>query len=362
MRLIDKYVLRSFLVPLFYCLFIFIFTYVIIDLFGHLDEIIKGHVGMRLLLIYYMAYAPSIVTQIIPIAILISTMYSLGGLARGNEITALRASGISLWSILKPFLITAVLASASILIINDAVVPKSTHLFLKIKEEKIEKKKHSPASGKIVKNVALYGSGNKIIYARSYDPKIKILKDIVIHEHDRRQNIVSKLTAKEARWANGKWIAFNIATYKIGKDGEIKEGPTFGHRGTLNINERPDEFQKQKYKTETLTISELRTYIKRLSGTSGLILQNLLVDAHNRISYPFANIIAVLIGAAFCLRSKRSSRILGIGLGFIIGLLFYGVFAISTALGKGGILPPFISAWLANIAFGLWGIYLINKY
>jgi lipopolysaccharide export system permease protein len=53
---------------------------------------------------------------------------------------------------------------------------------------------------------------------------------------------------------------------------------------------------------------------------------------------------------------------LGIGMGVLIGLLFYGTFAVSTALGKGGVLPPFISAWLANISFGGLGIYLINKY
>ncbi|MDD5449798.1 MAG: LptF/LptG family permease [Candidatus Omnitrophica bacterium] len=362
MRIIDKYVLRSFLEPLFYCLFIFLFTYVIIDLFGHLDDIIKEHVGMRLLLLYYLAYSPSILIQVIPIAILISTMYTLGGLAKGNEITALRASGVGLWNILKPFLLTAALVFASILIINDAVVPKSTELYLKIKEEKIEKKKQQTVSNKLVRDIAFYGSGNKIIYARSYDPKTKTLKDIIIHEHDRHQNIISKVIAKEARWTNNQWLAFNITVYKVDREGEIKGAPQFTHRGPLNIKEGPEEFKKQNYKTDTLTISELRTYIKRLSGTSGSILQNLLVDAHNRIAYPFANIIAVLIGAAFCLKVRSSSRILGVGLGFVIGLLFYGTSAISTAMGKAGLLPPFIAAWLANIVFGLWGIYLINKY
>lgn len=362
MRLVDRYILRSFLAPLFYCLFIFIFTYIVIDLFGHLDEIIKEHVGMRLLIIYYLAYAPSILIQIMPIAMLIATMYTLGGFARGNEITALRASGVSLWNILKPFLITGLFVSTLILIVNDALVPRSTQFYLKIKEEKIERKKTGPALGKAVKNIALYGQGNKIIYARSYDPKIKILKDIIIHEHDRRQNIISKTTASEARWANGKWTGFNITTYKLDRNGEIKEEPKFEHRGTLNIKEDPDEFQRQKYKTEVLTVAELRNYIKRLSGTSSLILQNLRVDAYNRIAYPFANIIAVLIGAAFCLRAKKTSRLLGIGLGLLVGFLFYGVFAISTALGKGGFFPPFISAWLSNIVFGVWGIYLINKY
>lgn len=354
--------MRSFLAPLFYCLFIFISIYLIIDLFGHLDEIINEHVGMRILFIYYLAYMPSIFVQIMPIAILIATMYTLGNFARHNEIIALRSSGIGLWNILKPFLVTGFFVSAFILIINDRVVPRSTHLFLQIKEEKIEKKKTSSASGKIVKDVALYGQGNKIIFARSYDPKTSVLKDVVIHEQDRRQNIISKITAKEARWSKDKWIAFNVITYKLDGLGQISEEPAFQHRAVLNLKETPQEFQRQKYKTELLTLSELKTNIRRLSGTSGLVLKNLKVEAESRIAYPFTNLVAVLIGAAFCMRTRRSSRLLGIGLGFLIGFLFYGVFAVSVALGKGGILAPFISVWFPNILFGALGIHLINKY
>lgn len=362
MRLIDKYLLRSFLGPLLYCLFIFISLYIIIDLFGHLDEIIKEHMSISILLIYYLAYVPSISIQIMPIVVLIATMYTLGGLARHNEIIALRASGIGIWNILKPFLITGLFVSSFVLILNDKIVPWSTHVFLKIREEKFEKKQTGRLPTKVIKDVALYGQGNKIIYARSFDPKTKVLRDIVIHEQDRRQIITSKTIAKEARWGKTGWVAFDITLYQLDKEGQIKGEPKFLHRGTLDIKEGPEEFQKQKYKTEVLTLSELRTYIKRFSGTSGLILQNLLVETHNRISYPFANLVAVLIGAAFCLKVKRGSRLLGIGLGFLIGLLFYGVFAVSVALGKGGLLIPFISAWFSNIVFSLWAIYLINKY
>lgn len=362
MRLVDRYILRSFLAPLFYCLFIFLFTYIIIDLFANLDEIIKQRVGLQILLIYYLSYIPTIITQVMPIAILIATTYTLGGMARHNEITAMRAGGIGIWEILKPLLVTGFLVFAFILILNDAVAPKSTQLYLKIREEKIEKKKNQATPAKIIRNVALYATGNKIIYARSYDPKIKILRDVIIQEHDRRQNIISKVIANEARWTGNGWTAFNVTIYKLDRNGNIKGEPEIKHRCSLDIKEGPGEFQRQRYKTEVLTIMELRNYIRRLSGTSGMLLKNLLVEVHSRFAYPFANVIAVLIGAAFCLKAKRSSRMLGIGMGVLIGLLFYGVFAISTALGSGGILPPFVAAWLANIIFGWLGIYIINRY
>jgi lipopolysaccharide export system permease protein len=85
------------------------------------------------------------------------------------------------------------------------------------------------------------------------------------------------------------------------------------------------------------------------------------MEMHNRISYSFANLVAVLIGAAFCLQAKKSSRFLGIGLGLLIGFLFYGVFGVCSALGKGGILPPFVAAWGSNIIFGVIGVRVINR-
>ena len=345
------------------CLFIFIFIYILMDLFTNLDDIIKAHMGIGMILIYYMAYCPSIIVQITPIAVLISTMYTLGSLAKHNEIIALRASGISVWNTLKPFLIAGLFLSFIILFINDRIAPAATQRFLAIREEKLEGKKEHLASGaKIIKNVAIYGMGNKIIYARIYDPKITTLKDIIIQEQDGRQNVIAKTTAKEAKWTKNGWAAFNITTYRLDSEGQIKEEPKFQHRGSLDIKEGPKDFQGQKYKTEVLNLSELRNYIKRLSGTSGLVLQSLRTEAASRVSYPFANFIAVLIGAAVCLKTKRGSRFLGVGLGLSIGLLFYGVFAVSVALGKGGVLPSFISAWLSNIIFGALGIYLINKY
>jgi len=362
MRLVDKYIFRSFFAPLLYCLFIFISIYCIVDLFGHLDEIIREKIGIITLFIYYLAYIPRIIVEVMPVSMLIATMYTLENFIRHNEISALRASGIGIWDILKPFLITGLLVSSIVLIISDKVAPKSMQVSLKIKVEQLEKQKGDHWADRIIKNVAMYGKGNKIIYAKRYDPRTKILKDIIIHEHDRGQNITAKSTAKEARWTSKGWLGSGITTYKLDNKGDIKEEPRFIQKGVLDIKETPEELRNQKSRTEVLSFSELRSYVKRFSGTSNIIMQNLLIEMHSRISYPFANVIVVLIGAAFCLMSRRKGRMLGVGLGFVIGLFFYGVLAISLALGRGGALPPVIAAWSANVIFGSLGIYLINKY
>ncbi|MEI8175526.1 MAG: LptF/LptG family permease [Candidatus Omnitrophota bacterium] len=363
MRIIERYLLRLFLAPLCYCIFIFLSLYIIMDLFSRLDEIIAVRAGVLPVVIFYLASLPGMLVQVLPMALLISTMYTLGNLARHNEIIAFRASGISVWETLKPFVIAGVFISLMTVVVNDRIVPAAAAICVKIREEKLERKKDGASPGRMIKNVALYGAGNRIIYARIYDPKVKTLKDIVIHEHDRHQNIISKTTAKEAKWTKAGWAGFNISTYKLDEQGQIKGDPLFEHRNILPIEEKPEDFQNQKYNIEALNLSELKSYIKRFSGASGNVLQGLRVEAYTRLSYPFSNLIAVLIGAAFSLTAKRrGGRLMGVGMGLLIGLLFYGVFAVSIALGKGGILPAPVAAWSANLVFGACGMYLINRF
>ncbi|MCX5715780.1 MAG: LptF/LptG family permease [Candidatus Omnitrophica bacterium] len=361
MRLVDRYVFRSFLAPLLYCFFIFIALYIVIDLFAYIEEIIKQHVRLKVLIVYYLAYLPTIIAQMAPIAMLIAAMQSLGSLARHNELIAMRAGGLSMWQILKPLVMTGLLVSLFVLVLNDRVIPRSTQVFMKIREEQLERKKTGSSATKILRDVAIYGIGNKIIFARSFDPKTNVLKNVIIHNHDRRQNIISKTIAREARWNKSRWVAFSMTTYKIDRTGQIIGEPVFLHRGDLDISEGPADFIKQKYNIEGLGLGELRKHIKRLSGTSGSVIRNLKMEMYNRVSYSFANLVAVIIGAAFCLRATRSSRFMGIGLGLLIGLLFYGVFGVCSALGKGGILPPFLAAWGSNIIFSIIGIRVINR-
>jgi len=74
--------------------------------------------------------------------------------------------------------------------------------------------------------------------------------------------------------------------------------------------------------------------------------------------------VIILLGAAFAIKIKRRGKtaaIIGMGMGIVIGFIYYAFMATSIALGKGGIIPPILSAHLANILFGFIGIVLIRN-
>ena len=108
MKILDRYLLKNFLIPLSYCLFVFCLLYVVIDVFGHLDEILRNNVPFVVLVKYYLSLLPLVFVQTVPVATLLAVVYMIGTMNRSNELTALKASGINISSFLLPVFAIAI--------------------------------------------------------------------------------------------------------------------------------------------------------------------------------------------------------------------------------------------------------------
>lgn len=359
MKILDRYILKSFIPSFLWCLSIFLFLYVIIDLFGHIDEIIREKIALHLLLYYYATFVPLIFVQTSPMAILLATVYNLSSWNKNNELTAMKASGISIWKILKPILLVGFIVSVFTFIVNDKIVPKSTTLSVRIKEELIEKKTAVPE--KTIENLAIYGKKNRIIYARVFDGAKNELKDVIIHEHDANQNLVSKISASKARYRNDRWYFFEVLTSKVNNQGQLIGNPRFYPERVIDIEERPRDFARREWRTELMDYRELSRYINLFKGGAKKTLNRLRVELYQKISFPLTSVVIILVGAPFAMHLRRGGMLAGVGVSIIISLLYYACFAISLAFGKASILPPIIAAWLGNIIFGIYGFNQIQK-
>ncbi|MFH0838645.1 MAG: LptF/LptG family permease [Candidatus Omnitrophota bacterium] len=364
MKLTDRYIIRQLIFPFLYCMTSFIFLYIIIDLFGHLDEILRQKVPFNILLKYYGSYTAIIFTQTMPIATLVSTIYVLGNLNKHNEIIAMKASGISLWVILRPFLIVGVLCSLAVYAVNETIVPDAFIVTKTIKEGTIEKQ--TPSSNdapkeKIIENVTIYGLNNQMIYARFYDTAKKTLINPIIMVNDEEKNITTKIIADKATWTDPGWIFYNCVIYNFDKENQIIGEPQLFSEKPVDIEEKPNDFIRHEVKTDCMNYKQLKQYIKRLSGIGSKITDKLLVDLYYKLSFPCISFIIILVGIPFAMTSKRGGALWGVGFSIAISLIYYGVIAVCIAFGRGGILQPIVSAWSANIIFAGLGLYLIAK-
>ena len=371
MKIIDKYLLKHFIRSFLFCLLTFILLYVVIDLFDKLNEMIESKVELWVIFPYYLNSIPLIVVQTAPIAVLVAAMFSLGTFNRYNEITAMRSSGISLFRILTPLIAAGFIISIVTFIINDKVVPDSIMNSVRIKEEKIKKasvKKKTKKGEKILENIVFYGEGNKLIYARRYSVYKKNISGLIMHQQDENHNIVSKTTATEVQWKDSKWHGNNIMFFHLDNTGRIIGEPMFYEARYVDIKETPVDFEKRRHKAafmgfEFMSFTELKSYIDRLSFESGPAMRNLKVALNQKISFPFVNLIVILIASPFALiHARRGGILMGIGISIALVLGYYTVMSFSLALGKAGFIHPVIAAWFANVSFAALGVILILRH
>lgn len=339
----------------------FVIMAVIIDIFSFIDDIVKYKIPLQSLIAFYVYYIPTIFVQVTPMATLLSTIYTLSNLHKNNEISAMKSSGIGLWRILTPLFVIGFLISSLTFIVNDRVIPVTSKISQMIRREELEKYKANDKQSRILENVAIYGTGNRIVFARNYDTANKKLGDIIIHEHDVSEKLVSKITAQSGIWTGNSWKFYHVIMYKVDNVGKIMGTPVFYAEKIVPLKERPRDFANREWKSDFMSYKELRKYTENFRGTGIKIMKGLLVDLHYKIAFPFISLIIILVAAPFALLSLRGGVMIGIGMSIVIGLLYYAVIAISLAFGKAGIFPPIIAGWFGNIVFAILGIYLLNK-
>ena len=360
MKIIDKYITRGFIWPFIYCLFIFIFLFIIGELFSRLDAIVKQNIPFDIIKTYYLASLPAIFVQIAPFAVLLATVFLLGNLNKNNEITALRASGINTLRIITPLLLMGIAISLGVFLVNDKIAPQSSVTMRMIQELYLDKNKEE--RNEKLENVTIFGRDGRLFYARSYDIKKKVLQDVVLLEHDRNQVLKRKITAERMEWTGNKWRFIGCDVFRFDKDGNVLGKPAiFRTPKVLQFNERPEDLLKKQTQPEFMNHAQLREYIHLLELESKSTARKLLVELDYKISLPFASLVVMLIGIPFALSKVRSKAMASMGIALAIALAFYSVNATFLALGRGGFIPPIIAAWAANVLFAGGGIYLIAK-
>jgi len=362
MVILDRYFFRGFISTFLFCLLLLWILYVLGDIFGFLDEILRERIPVSSLVRFYTYLTPFIITQITPISTLIACVYLLGNLNRHSEITAIRASGISIWKALRTVLVASFVISIFVFIVNDKLLPPAMRKANRIRYEKLDVGKRGKAQSIKIDNVAIYGYGNRIIFARKFDIKQNVLDDVIIHRHDRQHDLILRTSAKKIYWKNKKWRGEEVVAYRMDSTGEFVGEPVIYEKIDMDILETPTDFINNQWKPEYMSYAQLRKYIRIFAAGGQKSYRRLLVDLHYKLAFPFACMATILISAPFSLSTKRGGALLGMATGIVIALLYIPVMAVGLALGKGGALPPFISAWFSNILFGGIGIYLLSKF
>lgn len=360
MKIIDRHVFKGFISIFLFCLLFLYVLFVIGDIFGFLDEILREGIGASSLGLFYFYMLPFVLTQIAPISCLLSVVFMLGNLNRYNEITALKASGVSLFRILRPVILASLVIGAFLFLLNDRIVPSSMRMANKVRYEKLEVGKRGHT--KIIKNIAMYGEGNRIIFTREFDMKNNTLKNTIIHVQDTKRKLITKISVKKMIWDRDKWIGHDVVVYYISQSGDFVGTPKIYDKKIIPIKETPLDFINNQWQPQFMSYRQLKKYLTVFMAGSKLAHKRFAVDLHYKLSFPFSCLVMVLVAAPLTLVTSRGGALLGMAKGILVALLYVPLVAIGLALGKGGTLPPFWGAWFANIILGGFGLYRIIRH
>lgn len=356
-RVLHTYVIREYLKILLLSLSSLILIYTVVLFFEKMDVFTKHRASFLLIAEYLFFKIPEVVFQwTLPYAVLLSTLLTLGAFSRHSEITAMKAGGVSLYRISFPLFLIALIISFFSFLGNEYLVPLTNQKAKHLLSVKVRKQQQTS----FFKNYKIWYHGERGIFnIQMLDAEEKVLKGFTYYQFDDHFRCIRRVDAREARWVNGTWKFFQGALREFGDGGSMRTTPF--QEWDFSLPENWDSFQNIERKSREMSYTELRIYIQKIQA-AGYDSTRYLVDLYSKLSYPLLNLIMVLIGIPFALKTGRAGgTALGIGISVMIGFIYGVTFYVFLSFGKSGVLPPFLAAWIPTLLFGLAGIFTLTS-
>jgi len=351
MKIFDRYILKNFLNILLFSIAAFTLIYIITNLIEKLDSFLDKQIPSKMIILYYIYFIPEIIKQILPVSMLMASLFSVSQLARHHELIAMKSSGVSLFRILLPIIIFSFFISIFSFFFNELFVLYTNRLKFDI--DRVYLLKLPPTGLTEQSNISIQDSEERIVNVGYFDSERLIAYNINI-QIKKENTITQRIDAKEMRWIKNKWILNNGAVRNF-KD-EQEELKLFTQLTDYTLNVKPEDLSVIQIKPEEMNYAELERFIKKLKSL-GSDTMKWSVNLNQKLSFPFSSFIIVMFGISFASIGWRGGTAKGFGISLIICFLYYGInISLGPILGQKNILQPALAAWLGNIIFGILGI------
>jgi lipopolysaccharide export system permease protein len=303
---------------------------------------------------YYAFQAPFIVHLIMPVAVLMAVLITYGLMGRRNEITAMKAGGVSVYRASLPALTLGAAVALLMFGMSEFVLPPMN----KVADRDFNViKGRPPQSSDMLQRRWILGSDGRMYHYDYFEPRAEgaVLYGLSVYDTDpQRWDLRDLLSAGRATW-NG--VGYDLERGWRRSFGEPTTFRTFPAARTREI-EPPSYFGQEERKADTLRFGELRSHIAALERL-GLDVIPLRVQLHRKVSFPVVCVVMTLLGIPFAFVVARRGALYGIACSVLIAIVYWACLAIFRALGEHALLPPVLAAWAPNLLFGFGGLYLM---
>lgn len=332
---------------------------VFVGLFALLDGVeqirrFAGKAGVEWgdMLLFILLRLPEFLLQFVAPMAMLATVFTLIRLVRQNEITAMRASGLSIYRILIPFLLGGLVVAGGQMLLQDQVIPR----FDPISRSLYDYLKSDGRAPLMVQNRELWlRDGPHILNAKKVLARERILRQVSIFTFNADLEMIQRVEAERMVWREDGWHLVNGTRYHFLGATQVERFTESPWQGNLE----EERLGQSTLQATSYSMGELLDQIQMLRQ-EGYPTTTYQVTLQRRLADPATTLTAILLAFPFSLRLQRlggSGRTQAAALAMGFALFF--LVDLSTALGMGARLPPWLSAWGPTAFFFGVGAFLL---
>jgi len=354
MNLLNRYITIEIIKYFFAALLSVLCIFVAIDYLGTMDEFLEADISLWRAFQYVLYKIPFIVTQAMPVVLLMSILIVFGLMNKNNELIIINSSGISIYALVKPVLLVSAVAALTLFYLAEQVVPITMRQSNAIKYQEIRK-----ATNISVKKENIWIKGpRQITHIKYFDPASQAIFGFTRYFFDADFRLVRRLDAAKGEYQNDKW------TLQEAMDQQLDQG---NNSHNINLKEtveedlqlHPDDFQRIVQKSEEMNFQDLRAYVKKVES-EGYDARVYRTDLYAKSAAPFVCIIMGLVGIGLTAGRRLNKGLpISITIGICVGFLYWVFQSFCVSLGYADVLPALVSAWIANGLFLCMGTVLV---
>ena len=354
MKHLDRHIISRLVTITIFVTALLICIFILIDFSENSDDFAdQGAPADRIWNEYYLNYIPEMIRLVSPVAAFIACLFLTGRMTERFEIIALKASGVSLYRLLLPYLIFAAGFAMVISYLDAFVIPESNAERSRFEQEFLG------GSGDVLDRGSLYrqdGPGRVFHLGHySHDSRTGYRLTLLQFNNDREIGMIA--TANRISWVDSleSWTAARYTERHFSSEG-YRESTR--HDSTIDLNVLPRDLSRRTSDIYQLTYPQAANYIESIQrlgvGEIGLPL----MQFYGRVAYPVSLIIITLIGFALASQQRKGGRGFFITMGLTISFIYLSMIKIIEPFGASGVLDPAVATALPHLTFLLLGIIL----
>ncbi len=357
MRVLHRYIITEFIPPTLVALFVFTFILTMEKIFESINLLINKGVGFPIV-VRLLGYAlPPLLVYTIPLAILAGALICFGRLSSDNEITAIEASGISLYTIFLPIIIMSLVVSIFLVSFNQHISPRAQSQFLKLYYQIMHKNPVLKLEERTFLDIKDYR-----VYVEKIKHKKGKLSGIIMYEI-REDGFPTLITAQTGKMITSEqrvvFKLFDGTVQKKDKYDPNKYSITYFKSYDISLDLTQTAPEKTK-RIREMKKSELLQEIKTMKEDN-IPTYSLEIEYHQRRSLAFAPFAFCLIGIPLGIRVRQRGKSIGFGLSLLLFMLYWFLLVEGIRLGERGIAPPVVGVWIPNLLIGITGACMIYR-